>query len=233
MRLAISREGDNPLQENGIRSRHVRPSGLSGRARRRLAWCGSATRRSDPTSTIRTCPLTSLAAIPPSGVPPLPKSVRVGSTPAAYANPNNRIGHKPAACHQGDDFGQHCRGEAAAEDTHATGPIFRQAEKVETAEEFRFCTSIGFEYFQGFYFAPPTIVSGSKPRPPGHVLRSLPNLLRADAPPEKIATAVKNDYSLSRYSLQLARSDLRDAPTSHTQTVSQSLRIVGRSKLRH
>lgn len=106
-------------------------------------------------------------------------------------------------------------------------------EKVETAEEFRFCANLGFEYFQGFYFAPPTIVSGCKPRPPGHVLRRLLNLLRAGAPPDMIAAAVKNDCSLSRNLLQLARSDRGDAPTSHIQTVSQALRIVGRGKLRH
>lgn len=107
------------------------------------------------------------------------------------------------------------------------------AEKVETAEEFRFCANLSFEYFQGFYFAPPTVVSGSKLRPPGHVLRSLLNLLRADAPPEMVAVAVKNDCSLSRNLVQLARSVLGDAPTSHIESVSQALRIVGRSKLRH
>jgi EAL and modified HD-GYP domain-containing signal transduction protein len=36
------------------------------------------------------------------------------------------------------------------------------AEKVETREEFEFCKKAGFEYFQGYYFAKPLIVSAKK-----------------------------------------------------------------------
>jgi EAL and modified HD-GYP domain-containing signal transduction protein len=36
------------------------------------------------------------------------------------------------------------------------------AEKVETQEEFEFCKKAGFEYFQGYYFAKPLIVSAKK-----------------------------------------------------------------------
>lgn len=34
------------------------------------------------------------------------------------------------------------------------------AEKVETAEEYRYCRDIGFDFFQGYFFCRPNIVSG-------------------------------------------------------------------------
>ena len=39
------------------------------------------------------------------------------------------------------------------------------AEKVETVEEFELCMELGFEYFQGYYFARPAILSGKKIAP--------------------------------------------------------------------
>ena len=36
------------------------------------------------------------------------------------------------------------------------------AEKVETREEFELCRSMGFDYYQGYFFCKPTIVSGTK-----------------------------------------------------------------------
>ena len=36
------------------------------------------------------------------------------------------------------------------------------AEKVETQEDYRFCRSIGFEYFQGYFFSKPSVIRGSK-----------------------------------------------------------------------
>ena len=48
-------------------------------------------------------------------------------------------------------------------------PRFKQdrkllvAEKVETRDEFKQCLDLGFDYFQGYYFARPVIMSGKKP----------------------------------------------------------------------
>ena len=39
------------------------------------------------------------------------------------------------------------------------------AEKVETVEEFEQCLELGFEFFQGYYFARPAILSGKKISP--------------------------------------------------------------------
>jgi c-di-GMP-related signal transduction protein len=36
------------------------------------------------------------------------------------------------------------------------------AEKIETAEEFRFCREAGFDYFQGYYFSKPKLFSATE-----------------------------------------------------------------------
>ncbi len=38
-------------------------------------------------------------------------------------------------------------------------PIKLIAEKVETKEDFEFCYSLGFDYFQGYFFAKPSVVT--------------------------------------------------------------------------
>lgn len=55
------------------------------------------------------------------------------------------------------------------------------AEKVETREEFEFCRNAGFEYFQGYYFAKPLIVSAKKGIDPSVAgIISLINILREE-----------------------------------------------------
>ena len=36
------------------------------------------------------------------------------------------------------------------------------AEKVDSREQMEFCRDLGFELFQGYYFAKPTIIAGKK-----------------------------------------------------------------------
>lgn len=59
------------------------------------------------------------------------------------------------------------------------------AEKVETQEEFQFCKNAGFQYFQGYYFAKPSVVSTKKAITPNitgvieliNILKNEPNSL--------------------------------------------------------
>jgi c-di-GMP-related signal transduction protein len=39
-------------------------------------------------------------------------------------------------------------------------PVKLLAEKVETKEDFKYCYDLGFEFFQGYFFSKPTIVTG-------------------------------------------------------------------------
>ncbi|HEX8405233.1 MAG TPA: EAL domain-containing protein, partial [Duganella sp.] len=66
------------------------------------------------------------------------------------------------------------------------------AEKVETVEEFRQCMDLGFEYFQGYYFARPVILSGKKISPSQRSVLHLLELLDADASSNEIESSVKH-----------------------------------------
>ncbi|UCH46696.1 MAG: EAL domain-containing protein, partial [Betaproteobacteria bacterium] len=60
-------------------------------------------------------------------------------------------------------------------------PLKLVAEKVETPERARDCADIGFDYFQGYYFAKPEVLSGRRTRPAKIELTRLLALVLRDA----------------------------------------------------
>jgi EAL and modified HD-GYP domain-containing signal transduction protein len=105
------------------------------------------------------------------------------------------------------------------------------AEKVETVEEFQLCLELGFEYFQGYYFARPAILSGKKITPSELVLLRLLNLIHAHADNEAIEAAVKRDPLLSLNLLRLVNTHLTGNGGARVESVSQALVQLGRSQL--
>jgi EAL and modified HD-GYP domain-containing signal transduction protein len=104
------------------------------------------------------------------------------------------------------------------------------AEKVETVEEFRLCLELGFEYFQGYYFARPAILSGKKISPSELVVLRLLELINSNADNAAIEAAVKRDALLSLNLLRLVNSRAA-GPDRHIESVSQALNQLGRSQL--
>ena len=105
------------------------------------------------------------------------------------------------------------------------------AEKVETVEEFNRCLELGFEYFQGYYFARPVILSGRKIAPSEMVILRLLELLNADADASAIETAVKRDALTSLNLLRLVNS--RAASSGRRiESVSEAVTKLGRKQLR-
>jgi EAL and modified HD-GYP domain-containing signal transduction protein len=104
------------------------------------------------------------------------------------------------------------------------------AEKVETQEEFRECLELGFEYFQGYYFARPAILSGKKVAPSEMAILHLLELINSEADPRTIEMAVKRDALISLNLLRLVNS--RAAGTSRRiESLSQALDQLGRRQL--
>jgi len=105
------------------------------------------------------------------------------------------------------------------------------AEKVETVEEFNLCMELGFEYFQGYYFARPVILSGRKITPSELMILRLLELLHAEADDAAIETAVKRDALSSLNLLRLVNS--RAASSGRRiETVSEAITKLGRKQLR-
>lgn len=104
------------------------------------------------------------------------------------------------------------------------------AEKVETFEEFEKCLALGFEYFQGFYFARPAILTGKKIAPSEMVILSLIELINSDADNRAIEAAVKRDALISLNLLRLV-----NTPTAggrgRIDTLGEAIEVLGRTQL--
>jgi len=105
------------------------------------------------------------------------------------------------------------------------------AEKVETVEEFSLCMELGFDYFQGYYFARPVILSGRKITPSELVILRLVELLDAGADDVIIETAVKRDALTSLNLLRLVNSRAASSG-GRIESVSEAITKLGRKQLR-
>jgi EAL and modified HD-GYP domain-containing signal transduction protein len=104
------------------------------------------------------------------------------------------------------------------------------AEKVETLEEFELCMQLGFDYFQGYYFARPVILSGKKLTPSQLSILQLINQIIADAETVEIERTIKTDASLGLNLLRLVNSPGIGA-TQRIESLNQALLVLGRVQL--
>ena len=104
------------------------------------------------------------------------------------------------------------------------------AEKVETYEEFDMCKVLGFDYFQGFYFARPGILSGRKLSPGQLALLELMSLVVSEADNIVIERAFKKDVTLALNLLRIVNTPAVGAG-HRIESVSQALTVLGRRQL--
>jgi EAL and modified HD-GYP domain-containing signal transduction protein len=104
------------------------------------------------------------------------------------------------------------------------------AEKVETLEEFSLCLELGFEYFQGFYFARPAILSGKKIAPSELAILHLLELVNSEADNHTIELAVKRDALISLNLLRLVNTPASGA-RGKIDTLGQAIDVLGRQQL--
>ena len=104
------------------------------------------------------------------------------------------------------------------------------AEKVETVEEYQTCMDLGFEYFQGYYFARPAILSGKKIAPSELVILNLLQLINSDADDRDIEMSVKRDPLISLNLLRLVNTPAAGA-RRHIDSLAEALVVLGRDQL--
>ncbi|QAU35008.1 EAL domain-containing protein [Janthinobacterium sp. 17J80-10] len=104
------------------------------------------------------------------------------------------------------------------------------AEKVETIAEFETCLDLGFDYFQGYYFAKPLILSGKKLAPSQLAIVQLMNQIVADEDSTVLEHTIKHDVSLSLNLLRLVNS-VGISGGRHIESVGQALIVLGRVQL--
>ena len=114
--------------------------------------------------------------------------------------------------------------------THALKGSKLLAEKVETLAEFEQCMALGFDYFQGYYFARPVILSGKKMAPSQMTILHLLDLINADADHGEVEYSIKHDALISLNLLRLVNTPAVGS-SIHIDTVGQALFVLGRRQL--
>jgi EAL and modified HD-GYP domain-containing signal transduction protein len=104
------------------------------------------------------------------------------------------------------------------------------AEKVETNEEYKTCLDLGFDYFQGYYFAKPSLLAGRKLSPSQLVLIELMQLVTSDASNADIERAVKQDATLAVNLLRIVNTAAVGL-AQRIESLGQALLILGRRQL--
>ncbi|WP_153116732.1 EAL and HDOD domain-containing protein [Rhodocyclus tenuis] len=104
------------------------------------------------------------------------------------------------------------------------------AEKVETAQQMEFCRSLGFELFQGYFFAKPTIIAGKRLSPSHVTLLRLLALLMEDADTSEIERAFKLEPGLTVNLLRLTNS-VGSGMSVRIASLRHAIAVLGRRQL--
>ncbi|MFC3460941.1 MULTISPECIES: EAL and HDOD domain-containing protein [Massilia] len=104
------------------------------------------------------------------------------------------------------------------------------AEKVESQTEYRTCLDLGFDYFQGYYFAKPSVLAGRKLSPSQQALVELMHLVDSDADHIDIERAIKRDVPLSVNLLRIVNTPAAGLG-QRIDSLSQALLVLGRRQL--
>jgi EAL and modified HD-GYP domain-containing signal transduction protein len=105
------------------------------------------------------------------------------------------------------------------------------AEKVEDRAQAERCRSMGFDFFQGYFFARPVIIEGRKLGLPQVALLRLLDLLMKDVDTARIVEEFKRQPGLSLNLLRIANS-ASSALAVPVHSIAQAVVLVGRRHLR-
>jgi EAL and modified HD-GYP domain-containing signal transduction protein len=104
------------------------------------------------------------------------------------------------------------------------------AEKVENLSQFQNCLELGFDYFQGYYFAKPIVLTGKKLSPSQMTIVQLMAQILSDADTADIERIIKHDASLGFSLLRLVNTPAVGV-TQRIDSISQALIVLGRRQL--
>ncbi len=106
------------------------------------------------------------------------------------------------------------------------------AEKVETQADYELCRELGFDYFQGYFFSKPKIMSGQAIKPNRlPVLRALAILQDPDCDINELEQLISNDVSMSYKILRIINSALYNIPRT-IDSVKQAITALGLKAIR-
>ncbi|HEY1856763.1 EAL and HDOD domain-containing protein [Acidocella sp.] len=104
------------------------------------------------------------------------------------------------------------------------------AEKVETLEQYDFCRDLGFDLFQGYFFAKPVILTGRAVPPSALALLKLLGLIVADVENEVLEHALKQAPSLTLNLLKMVNA-AAFGMAKKISTLREAIFMLGRVRL--
>lgn len=104
------------------------------------------------------------------------------------------------------------------------------AEKVESREQMELCLKLGYELFQGYYFAKPTIIAGKKLNHSQMALMRLTGLLHSDADTIELEMAFKTEPDLTVNLLRMTNSVGAGCAVRIT-SLRHAITVLGRRQL--
>lgn len=107
------------------------------------------------------------------------------------------------------------------------------AEKIETFEEFEFYKSLGFSYFQGYFFAKPTIVHGKALAANKlSILQLVAKVNQPDIEIEELSDIISTDVSLSHKVLKFINSPANGLRTT-VDSIQQAVALLGLATIKN
>ena len=110
------------------------------------------------------------------------------------------------------------------------GSVRLVAEKVEEVEQFDRCVALGFDLFQGYFFARPIVLEGVDLDTTRAILVKLLQQLTVDAPTDQIVETFKQEAKLGLNLLRLVNTAGRAARVE-LQTIEDAVRRLGLRQL--
>jgi EAL and modified HD-GYP domain-containing signal transduction protein len=104
------------------------------------------------------------------------------------------------------------------------------AEKLDRPEQFATCLELGFDLFQGYYFAKPAVLSAKRADPSKLSLLKLLGLVLGDAENNELETAFKQDAKLPYNLLKLVNS-VGAGTNQKITSLAQAIMVLGRRQL--
>jgi EAL and modified HD-GYP domain-containing signal transduction protein len=106
-------------------------------------------------------------------------------------------------------------------------PVKLVAEKVETQQDFDYCLGLGFDYFQGYFFAQPKIIRGRRlPNNRIAILNLLRRLQDPDITPGQLEDLIAHDVAFSYRILRYVNSAAYSL-SRKIESVQQAVVILG------
>jgi EAL and modified HD-GYP domain-containing signal transduction protein len=101
------------------------------------------------------------------------------------------------------------------------------AEKVETQDEFEFCKDLGFNFFQGYFFAKPNIVKGKQlPANKLSLLQLIAELNKGNASMQQMNEVISTDVTLVYRLLRMINSAAMGVE-KHIDSVKEAIMLLG------